>query len=179
MRESTVARNYAQALFESGEKAGAADRYGQVLEALAGAIQADERVRLALESPRVSRTVKLEVLRKALTGRAPDPFVRFIAAVVRRGRQGLLPAISREYQSLMDVKLNRVHAGIALARKPDERLKEQICRRLARILGKDVVPHFREDPSLIGGVLVRVGDRVMDGSVRRQIAMLRRQMLGS
>jgi F-type H+-transporting ATPase subunit delta len=79
----------------------------------------------------------------------------------------------------VDVKLNRVHAGITLARKPDRKLEEQIRERLAAILGKEVVPHFREDPSLIGGMLVRVEDRVMDGSVRRQMAVLRRKMLGS
>jgi F-type H+-transporting ATPase subunit delta len=179
VRESSVPRNYAQALFESGDKAGEAERYGQVLDALAGAIESDERLRLALESPRVSRAAKLEILRKGLTGRAPEPFVRFIGSVVRRGRQALLPAISRAYQNLVDVKLNRVHAGITLARKPDRKLEEQIRERLAAILGKEVVPHFREDPSLIGGMLVRVEDRVMDGSVRRQMAVLRRKMLGS
>jgi F-type H+-transporting ATPase subunit delta len=179
VRESSVPRNYAQALFESGQKSGAGERYGQVLDALAGAIEADERLRIALESPRVPRSVKEEILRKALTGRAPEGFVRFIGSVVRRGRQSLLPAISRAYQNLMDVQLNRVHAGITLARKPDRKLEEQIRERLAAILGKEVVPHFREDPSLIGGMLVRVEDRVMDGSVRRQMAVLRRKMLGS
>ncbi|HET7039404.1 MAG TPA: ATP synthase F1 subunit delta [Gemmatimonadales bacterium] len=179
MRESSVPRNYAQALFESGGRSGEAERFGQVLEALAGAIESDERLRIALESPRVPRSVKEEILRKALTGRAPERFVRFIGSVVRRGRQALLPAISRAYQNLMDVQLNRVHAGIALARKPDQKLEEQILRRLTAILGKEVVPHFREDPSLIGGMLVRVEDRVMDGSVRRQMAVLRRKMLGS
>lgn len=178
MRDVTIARNYAQALFEAGEKAGDAAGYGRVLEAVAGAIEADDRIRLALESPRVPKTVKMEVLRKALSGRVADSFIRFAEAVVKRSRQDLLPVISQQYQQLLDVKLNRVHAGITLARTPDTRLQEQIRRRLAAIVGKEVVPHFREDPSLIGGMVVRVGDRVMDGSVRRQMAVLRRKMLG-
>jgi F-type H+-transporting ATPase subunit delta len=178
VRVSTVARNYAQALFEAADRADSADGYGVVLEALAGAVQSDERVRLALESPRVPKTVKLTVLRKALTGRAPEPFMRFIEAVVKRGRQVLLPVISQEYQGLLDVKLNRVHAGVTVARAPSARFQDQIRRRLAEILNQDVVPHFREDPGLIGGVVIRVGDRVMDGSVRRQLAVLRRKMAG-
>jgi F-type H+-transporting ATPase subunit delta len=76
------------------------------------------------------------------------------------------------------VKLNRVHAGVTLARAADAGLREQIRARLSAILAKDVVPHFREDPALIGGLVVRVSDRIMDGSVRRQLAVLRRQMLG-
>jgi F-type H+-transporting ATPase subunit delta len=135
-------------------------------------------VRLTLESPQVPKAVKVAVMRRALAGRAPEAFVRFIAAVVQRSRQGLIPVISHEYQTLQDVKLNRVHAGITLARTPDRKLQEEIRRRLAGLLGKEVLPHFREDQSIIGGVLVRVGDRVMDGSVRRQLAVLRRQMLG-
>jgi len=178
LRDMTVARNYAQALFLAGERAGDVPGYGTALEAVAGAIEADERVRLTLESPQVPKTVKVAVLRRALAGRAPEAFVRFIAAVVQRSRQGLIPVISHEYQTLQDVKLNRVHAGITLARTPDRKLQEEIRRRLAGLLGKEVLPHFREDPSIIGGLLVRVGDRVMDGSVRRQLAVLRRQMLG-
>lgn len=178
MRDMTVARNYAQALFLAGERAGDVPGYGAALEAVAGAIEADERVRLTLASPQVPKAVKVAVMRRALAGRVADGFVRFIVAVVQRSREGLIPPISHEYQNLLDVKLNRVHAGITLARTPDRKLQEEIRRRLAEILGKEVVPHFREDPSVIGGMLVRVGDRVMDGSVRRQLAVLRRQMLG-
>jgi F-type H+-transporting ATPase subunit delta len=178
LRDSTVARNYAQALFQAGVRADELPAYGAALEAVAGAIEADPRVRLTLESPRVPKRVKTELMARALAGRAPAAFVRFVAAVVHRGRQGLIPVIHHEYQNLLDVKLNRVHAGITLARAPDNRLKEEIRNRLAEILGKEVVPHFKEDPSLIGGMLVRVGDLVMDGSVRRQMAVLRRKMLG-
>jgi F0F1-type ATP synthase delta subunit len=93
VRESTVARNYAQALFTAGEHASATAEYGVVLDALGGAIESDDRIRVTLESPRVPKSVKASVLRQALTGRAPEPFVRFIDAVARRGRQALLPAI--------------------------------------------------------------------------------------
>jgi F-type H+-transporting ATPase subunit delta len=179
LRDLTIARNYAQALFEAGEREQRTEAFAVVLEALAGAVAADERIRQALDSPRVPKTTKIRLVERALGGRAAPAFVRFAAAVVRRGRQGLLGALSREYQQLVDVKFNRVHAGVTLARPADAALQEEIRRRLSAALKKEVVPHFHENAALLGGVLVRVGDRVMDGSLRRRLLQLRRQMLGS
>lgn len=179
MRDPTIARNYAEALFQSGERSGETQRYADLMEAVAGAVEADERIRIVLESPRVPKPQKIEILRRALEGRAPEAFVRFLAAIIKRGRQGLIGGISREYLALLDVKLNRVHAGVVVARQPDEKLKQEIGRRLSEVIGKTVVPHFRQDINILGGVVVRVGDRVMDGSLRRKLLLLRRKMLGT
>lgn len=179
MREPTIARNYAEALFMAGEQSHQAELFATLIEAVAGAIEADERVRLTLESPRVPKVVKQRLLERALKGRAPERFVRFLVAVIKRGRQGLIPAITREYLGLVDIKLNRVHAGITVAREPDKKLAAEIQRRLSDVTGKEVIPHYRENPRLLGGLIVRIGDRVMDGSLRRKMLALRRQMLGS
>ncbi len=179
MRDPTIARNYAQALFTAGERSGETVPFAALLEAVAGAIAADDRIRVALDSPRVPKAAKQRVLQRALAKRAPDVFVRFLGAVVKRGRQGMLVGINEEYHALLDVKLNRVHAGVTLARKPDKKLLNEITRRLSAAVGKEVVPHVREDPRILGGMMVRIGDRVMDGTVRRKIAQLRKQMLGA
>jgi F-type H+-transporting ATPase subunit delta len=171
LKSITVARNYAAALFAAG------DRFGDLIDAVAGAVQADERIAVALESPRVSKTVKAQILERGLKGEAPKEFVRFLQAVVRRGRQGLLGEIAQEYQVLLDQKLNRVHAGVTLTTEPDARLEKQIVERLTQALGREVRAHFRSDPSILGGVVVRVGDRILDGSVRRRLTTLKRRML--
>jgi F-type H+-transporting ATPase subunit delta len=178
VRDPGIARNYAEALFELGERAGTSEQYASLLDALAGAIGADDHIRQVLESPGVPTSVRLVVVRKALEGRTPVGFQRWVEAVIRHGRQGLLGMMSREYQALLDVKFNRVQAAITLARQADPELQAEIVARLTQALGKTVVPHFRENPALLGGVIVRVGDRVMDGSVRHRMAVLRRKMLG-
>lgn len=178
MREPTIARNYAEALFQVGERNDETERFADLLDALAGAIETDEHIRAVLESPRVSKRQKSQILRRALEGLAPEPFLRFLEAVVKRGRQGILPAISREFHGLVDIKFNRVHAGVVLAREPGAALRDEIRNQLSEILAKDVVTHIRTDPGIIGGIVVRVGDRVMDGSIRRKLKRLRRQMLG-
>lgn len=178
MRNPAIARNYAEALFAAGERTGSSEAFGELLDALAGAIGADERIRAAVESPRVPKGQKQAILRQALEGRTPAAFLRWVEAVVRRGRTALFEAMSGEFQGLLDVKFNRVHAGVTLARRVDPALQDEIARRLSEALGKTVVPHFREDPALLGGIVVRVGDRVIDGSVRRRMKALRRSMLG-
>ncbi len=178
MRASTVARNYAEALLAAAEAGGQVEAYGRLMEAVAGAVAADERVALALESPRVAKAQKSKLLAGALEGVAAPEFVRFLQAVVRRGRQGLFGDIAREYLGLVDLKLNRVHAAVTLSAEPDAHLQAQIVERLQTALGKEVRAHFRADRGIIGGIVVRVGDRIFDGSIRRRMAMLRRRMLG-
>jgi len=171
VKSVTVARNYAEALFAAG------DEFGPLLDAVAGAVQADDRIATALESPRVSKAAKALILERALKGEAPPKFVRFLQAVVRRGRQGLLAEIAQQYQVLLDTKLNRVHAGVTLADEADARLQKQVIDRLAQALGREVRAYFRSDPRILGGVIVRVGDRIFDGSVRRRLTALQRRML--
>ena len=179
MKSTTIARNYAQALFLAAEAHGAAEieQYGRLMEAVAGAVQADERISVALESPRVSKATKAALLERALGDLAPAEFVRFLQAVVRRGRQGLLGEIAQQYDALVDVKLNRVHAGVTLLEEPDARLEQEVIERLSRAIGKEVRAHFRADQGILGGVVVRVGDRIYDGSVRRKLAALRRKLV--
>jgi F-type H+-transporting ATPase subunit delta len=174
-----VARNYAAALAELAAQEGphAAARYGELLDALAGAIASDARVEAVMLSPRVTKAAKRDVLARALRDVAPAPFIRFLGAIVQRGRQGMLPQISAAYQAMVDVQMNRVHAGVVTARALDEALARDVTARLQQSIGKTVVPHFRTDASLIGGIMVRIGDRVYDGSLRRRLRLLRHRML--
>ena len=116
MRPSTIARNYAEALFVLAEKSGKAEAYADLLDAVASAIETAPQVQAMLMSPRVPKATKGKLLAAALPA-APNEFVRFLQAVVKRGRQGLLRPIASEYLALVDVKLNRVRARVTLARE--------------------------------------------------------------
>ena len=84
----------------------------------------------------------------------------------------LIPLIAREYHDLVDRVEGRVHASVTVAREADERDRELMTSQLSRALGKNVVPHFHVNPDVLGGIVVRVGDTVLDGSVRRRLATL-------
>ena len=176
MRSETIARNYAEALFELGERSGQTQRYAELIDALAGAVETTPEVQAVLMSPRVPKAAKGRILAGALSD-APREFVLFLQALVKRGRQYLLGDIASEYTGLLDIKFNRIRAGVTLAQAADDVLRRSIQERLSRQLGKEVIPSFSVDPAILGGVVVRVGERIHDGSVRRRLTKLRRHLL--
>jgi len=171
-----VARNYAEALFELGEAQGESVRYGELLSGLAGAVAATPNAQGVLMTPRVSKAAKARLLADALPD-APRPFVIFLQALVKRNRQGMLQEIAESYAGLIDGKLNRVRVGVTLAHRPDALLQKKIAATLTEALGKEALVGFSADASVLGGAVVRIGDRVHDGSIRRKLMMLRRQLL--
>lgn len=176
MRSETIARNYAEALFDLGERSGQSAAYADLMDAVAGAIEASPAVQGVLMSPRVPKAEKTRLLAGALTG-APREFVLFLTALVKRNRQSLLREIAAEYHALLDIKMNRVRAAVTLARPADPALQRIITERLSRQLGKEVIPSFSVDPEILGGTVVRIGERIHDGSLRRRMVKLRRQLL--
>ena len=178
MREPTIARNYAETLLELAQRAGDLSGWGEMIESVSNAVETDRRLRVFLESPRVSSRQKNEIIQKAYGGALPRTFVRFLQALVNHRRQMLIPVIAHEYHDLVDAVEGRVHASVTVSREADERDRELVTTQLSRAIGKTVVPHFHVDPAVLGGVVVRVGDTVLDGSVRRRLAILRGKMLG-
>src|SRR5204862_21455 len=110
MREPTIARNYAEALIDLARTDLA--KWGKLIDDFADAMQADRKLYLFLESPRVSATEKKRVLAAALEGQVPLGFLRFLQALVNNRRQMLIPAIAAEYHTLVDQVENRVHAAV-------------------------------------------------------------------
>jgi F-type H+-transporting ATPase subunit delta len=176
LRAETVARNYAETVFELGERSGNVERYAELLDAIAAAVEQTPKVQAVLMSPRVPKSEKARLLGEALRD-TPREFVLFLQALVKRGRQQLLREIATEYMKLLDRKLDRVRAGVTLARNPDDKLKRTIQESLSQQLGKQVIPAFTVDPEILGGAIVRVGERVLDGSLRRRMTKLRRHLV--
>ncbi|HEU4630605.1 MAG TPA: F0F1 ATP synthase subunit delta [Gemmatimonadaceae bacterium] len=178
MREPTIARNYAEALLALARKANDLPGWGRMISDVANAVEGDERLRRFLEAPQVSAERKNEILGRAFQDRVPRLFLRFLQKLVDNRRQMLIPAIATQYHQLVDAVEGRVHAQVTVARPVDEAGRAAIAAQLGRALGKTVVPHVAVNPAILGGVVVRVGDTVMDGSVRRRLSMLRGRLVG-
>ncbi len=178
MAGSSVAQNYAEALFELGQKAGRLEDYGRLISATAQALTSSPEAQLVLVSPRVPKAVKSDLVGKAIAKiGAPREFVLYLQAVVKRGRQAMFGQIADAYGDLVDGQMNRVRASVTTARTADGGLEQSVVASLAKKLGKTVVATFTVDAGLLGGAVVRVGDRVYDGSLRRRLLRLRRQLV--
>ncbi len=172
----SVARNYAEALLALGRKAGDAPAWGALIRQVADAVDSNATLRQFLETPRIASDRKAAVLTAALGNRVPALFLRFLLQMVRNRRQMLIGAVASEYATLLDAAEGIVHARVTLAREAAGDEAGTIAARLSAVVGKTVVPHVTVDPSILGGVVVRIGDTVMDGSVRRRLSLLRRRM---
>lgn len=175
MRDVTIARNYAETLLALAEHGDALEQWGTRIDTTAAAFSTAS-IEAVLMSPRVPRDRKIALVTEALHD-YPRPFSLFVAAVIRRGRQMLLGQIADEYHTLVDVKMNRVRAGVTVARDIDALARQVIIERLSKAIGKNVIAGFTTDPALLGGVVIRVGDRIYDGSVRKRLAGLRHKLL--
>jgi F-type H+-transporting ATPase subunit delta len=176
LSKETIAQNYAEALYELGKKSDRLEEYAVLLDAVAGAVEASPTAQMVFASPRVTKNEKARILANALP-QAPKEFVLFLQAVVKRGRQLLFRTMASRYLALVDLAFNRLRAEVTLARKPDAELQEAIRQALERASGKEVIARYHLDPGILGGTIVRVGERSYDGSVKRRMTLLRRQLL--
>ena len=177
MRDTTIAKNYAEALLELARRADDPSGWGKLIRDVANGMLQDITVQHFLESPKISEAQKNEVFFQALGDRVPRHFLRFLQTLVRKRRQMLIPTISSEYDKLLDIHENRVHANVTVARETSAEDESRIAEQLSRVVGKTVVPHLNVNPAIIGGIVVKIGDTVMDGSVRRRLSRLRGQLV--
>ena len=177
MRDETVARNYAETLFELASRNESIQEYGDALGMVAGLLEDDSRFRTFVETPRIDDETKKDVIRKVFRDKAPKQVINFVLITIDKRRQTLLREISAEYLLLLDDHLGREHVEVTVARPLDDTTANVVSERLSKMLGKQAIPHIRVKPEILGGLIVRTGDMIYDGSVRRRLEDLRRRLL--
>ena len=181
MRDRTIAATYADVLLTLAERARSVEGWGVMFGDVAAAVELDRRLASFLASPRVGAEAKIALLRRAFAARLPAPLLSFLELLVRHRRQTLLPAIAAEYGVRLDEIAGRVHADVTVARPISEKDQASLAVQLTRSFGdgRKVVPVVRVHPPILGGAIIRIGDRVADGSVRTRLARLRRQLVAA
>ena len=177
-RVGSSARRYAEAAFEIALRDGTVDMWRDQLGRARDALS-DERISGVL----ANQGIPLEERRELVTNVFGDSFdprvVNLVQLLLRRGRIELLPKVVDEFVRLDNRRLGIVTAEVTSAAPLTRVEADELTARLQATTGGRVQLAFREDPSLLGGLTVRVGDQLIDGSVRGRLARLRNQLLAS
>lgn len=179
MRDETVARKYAEALFDLAQRHEGLPAFKESIDMVAELLGSDPRLRVFLETPRIDAEAKKETLRKAFGGRVPPMLLNFLLITIDKRRQRLLESIAGEFDALIDEHENRVHVEVTVAKELDEATTSALGAQLSALLGKTAVPRYRIDPAILGGAVVRAGDTIYDGSLRRRLETMRRQLMAA
>jgi F-type H+-transporting ATPase subunit delta len=173
-----VARRYAQALLELGLEQGDLDNVVRDVSALADAWSGSPQLRNAVENPLVAQATKKDAVRELAEALGAGTAARNVALLlVDRRRARALPHIARALRELADAKRGLVRAQVTAATALPDTYYERLQAQLESLTGMRVVVERRIDPSLIGGVVTRIGDRIFDGSVRSRLQSLREALL--
>ncbi len=172
----TAARRYAEAAFGVALRDDSVEDWRSALEA-AASIAADERVGHMLANPAVALETRLEMADAVFGKVAPRPVLNLLGLMIRRGRIHELPKVAAEFRRLDNARqgITVATATSAAPLSPDE--IQALTKRLEGFTGGRVELDVQVDPSLLGGLVVRVGDRMIDGSVRGRLERLRNQLV--
>jgi F-type H+-transporting ATPase subunit delta len=177
MVTGSLARRYARAVLEIGTAHGNLDKIGADLRALAAAMHDSAELITVLTNPAIRRADRRRVIDGLLQRIGADPHTRNLVYLLLDGeRLGSLEAISREVNAMIEAKAGRMLAEVTSARPLDAAQLSQITAALEKVSGKKVAVTKREDPSLLGGVVAKLGDTVYDGSLRTQLRTLRDEL---
>ena len=164
---------YAKALLGFGQKSGKVDSLIDELDGVANVVNKLPKLKSALESPRIAFAQKEKLLNKAFGKKISKEFMQFMKVLGGKGRFDCLSAVNSSAKKMHDEMSGKVQATITTAEKVDSSVKDDVASKLEKLLGRKVQVKATVDPEIIGGMIVRVGDTVYDGSVVSQLAQVR------
>jgi F-type H+-transporting ATPase subunit delta len=175
-RGSVVAKRYAKAMFELAQEQGKTAETESQLQALVEAVSNDAEIRAFLAAPGISTDEKMKVLQSAFEGKASDIVLNTLRLWIERGRHGEIDALLDAYRQVAGRALGRADALVTSAQPLSEETKQQLAAQFGKLIGKSVRIENVVDASLIGGLTVRIGDTLYDGSLRGKLDRLSKHL---
>jgi F-type H+-transporting ATPase subunit delta len=174
-RRETAARRYADAAFDIGRTDGTLDAWERDLATLGELIRTDE-LRRFLEHPAITFEAKERVMERVAGDAMRREALNLVRLMVRRGRPGAIGPMIERFGELLRRERGIVLADIRTALPLDDEQRRAVADRLAELTGGKVEMNEMVDEALIGGIAVRIGDRLYDASVRSRLERLRARM---
>jgi F-type H+-transporting ATPase subunit delta len=178
MIEPRIVRRYATALFRAANKAGIIDQVESDLGLVSYTIESSPRLAKVLRSPQIPRDVKRDILRAIFEGKVHEVTLSYLFLLVDKRREEAMTATEAVFVELANeargIVVVDVTSAIELTRQEENRLREKLSVRTGKRV--ELVVHI--DPSVIGGMIVKIGDTLIDGSIRGQLIALKEKMIG-
>ncbi len=177
MKNLAVSRRYAKALMLIGKEYGQADQYKNELDAVVEMFDSSSDLEMAVSNPLFDKNDRRNVLSAVMEKTEFTRIVQsFVILLFDKGRIGFLREICEYYKQLADELKGVVHATLVSATQLSAEATEKIRQGLAKKTGKDIILDVEQDPDLIGGIVTRIGDLVLDGSVKTQLFNMRESL---
>ncbi len=174
-----LARKYSKAIFEIAQEENKLEAYGDELAGVREDLFQSAEIRGFFQNPQIERKAKKELLVKCYQGELSDTIMNFLLLLVDKRRIGIFDAIEEDFRGLSNQARGIVIADVTTAGAMGSAQQEKLAKKLATVTGKKVKLRLHEDKSLIGGVVVKIGDKRIDGSVTGRLEKLRRELLTS
>lgn len=176
MLKGAIARRYAEAVFQIAQKQNTLDRTQEDIQEIAR-LFAHRKLAYLLREPKIPAKRKETAIRQALASKVLPTSLNLALLIVQRELVDYMQNIATEFDHLILNYRNQAVAQVTTAAAMDERQQSIVRQTLERKTGKSIIMQTRIDPSILGGVVARVGDQVIDGSVRHRLASLQQSLL--
>ena len=172
-----VARVYAQALLDLAEAQGNLPRVVDDLHAVQDLVDKDKDFSGFFATHRLERGQKRKILNEALADKLDRPVLGLLNILIDKQRELVLDNIVDEFDRFRDLRAGVLHAYVVTARPLDDEQRADVTRRLEASTGKKIKIHEKVEPRLLGGMTVRLGDKVIDGTARTKLERLKRALV--
>lgn len=177
--ETATLSSYAQAILELADARGITQQVADDIESIAGLIQQDVTFGKYLADPSVSVAEREGVIDRTFGGRTDSILLAFLKLLNTRNRLGQLPGIAKAFKGLLDARSGNVNVEVTVAQTLPSNELEDVRQQLSRKLGKNALVSQKVDESIIGGIVLKIGDSLIDGSVKSQLETLKRKMIAA
>jgi F-type H+-transporting ATPase subunit delta len=172
---SAVARVYAEALFDVAREKDKLDSIGADLPQFADAVEADRELQVFFFSPHFASAEKVEGLRRAIGGADPE-LVNFLELLIEKGRMTEIFRIRREFEQMWKKENKRIDVTVTSAVELDPAVVTKVGEEIERQTGQKVELASRVDDEILGGIVLQVGNMVLDASIRSRLEKLRQSV---
>jgi F-type H+-transporting ATPase subunit delta len=172
-----AARVYAEALLDIANESGELARVHDDLMALRKLYDEEREFRGFFTSPRLDPDEKFRIVQKLFGDELSKPVLGLLHVMIRKGRELLLDNVADEFVRYEDQAQGKVHLHVRTARALPDDQREAMRNAIATRTGKTVEMHESVEPELIGGAIVKLGDMVIDGTLRRKLQALKKRLV--